>query len=100
MIKRGYRTMFVLALGCAAGGAFARGPWRANAGNTPGWPLMSPAERIEHQARVRGFRTHDDCLRHREDHLRLIALRARAAGREVAGGPDFCAHLQARTDQP
>jgi hypothetical protein len=28
MIKRGYRTMLVLALGCAAGGAEARGPWR------------------------------------------------------------------------
>lgn len=94
MIKRGYRTMLVLALGCAAGGAEARGPWRASESNTPGWQLMSPAERIDHQARVRRFRHQNECRRHQEEHLRLIALHARAAAREPGSGPDFCAHLQ------
>lgn len=31
----------------------AAGPWRAHEGNSPGWRLLTPAERVEHQRRLR-----------------------------------------------
>ena len=42
-------------------GALARGPWRASETNTRGWQFMTPEERIEHQAKVRGFTSYEEC---------------------------------------
>ncbi|WP_265944874.1 hypothetical protein [Dechloromonas sp. A34] len=74
--------------------AAARGPWRASEANTRGWQLMTPEERIEHQAQVRGFTTLEACRNYQLGHHRLMEERARQ--REVAlpgGGRDICAHL-------
>lgn len=92
-------ALLALALGSATCGAWARGPWRADQGNTPGWFFMTPAERVEHQARIRGFRSYDECQRYRDEHHRLILERAREAGREAGGGRDFCAHLLPPDDE-
>lgn len=79
--------------------AEARGPWRAGENNTRGWDLMTPEERIEHQARIRGFTTLPPCLAYREEHHRLMEQRARERGVALrGGGRDFCAHLSA--DKP
>jgi light-regulated signal transduction histidine kinase (bacteriophytochrome) len=48
-----------LAAALAAGPALARGPWGANSGNTWGWQLMTPQERVEHQNKMRSFTTYD-----------------------------------------
>ena len=78
----------------ACGMAFARGPWRASEGNTSGWELMSPDERIAHQATIRGIKTYDECSAYRERHHRLMAERAQAAGKTLGHGRrDFCSHL-------
>ena len=52
-----------------------RGPWRADDDNTPGWALMTPGEeRIEHQAKVRGFTNYEDCRAYQIAHHRLIEV--------------------------
>ncbi len=80
-----------------AGACHARGPWRASEGNTSGWQLMSPEERIEHQATIRGFETLDVCLAYQREHHQLMAARAAELGlRLPQARRDFCAHL--RTD--
>jgi hypothetical protein len=78
-------------------GAWAQGPWRASRDNTPGWQLMTPAERVEHQARIRSFSNYDECAAYRHEHRRLILERAQAAGKIPGmGRRDFCAHLPRR----
>lgn len=74
---------------------FARGPWRANEGNTTGWYLMSPEERIEHQAKIRGFRSYEVCHAYQLEHHRLMAARADEKGLQLpTDRRDFCAHLR------
>ena len=54
-------TLVVLSIFLLAGPAHARGPWRASETNTRGWQFMTPEERIEHQAKVRGFGAYEEC---------------------------------------
>ena len=78
-----------------AGSASARGPWRASEGNTTGWYLMSPEERIEHQAKIRGFKNYEDCQAYQLEHHKLMVARANEKGRQLpVKGRDFCKHLQ------
>ncbi len=75
--------------------AEARGPWRAGEGNTRGWQLMTPEERVEHQARIRSFTSLAQCEAYREEHHRQMEQRARERGVSLrGGGRDFCAHLR------
>ncbi len=75
--------------------AAAAGPWRADEGNTRGWMLMSPQERIEHQARVRGFTDYDACVAYRMEHHALMVQRARERGLALPGEHwDFCSRLK------
>lgn len=75
--------------------ALARGPWRASEGNTSGWTLMTPEERIEHQTRIRGFTTLDACAQYRDEHHHRMAARAAERGLNLREGRhDFCAHLR------
>lgn len=81
-----------------AGTLFARGPWRASEGNTTGWHLMSPEERIEHQTKIRGFKTYDACHAYQLEHHQLMASRASAQGLQLSEqGRDFCEHLRPPT---
>jgi len=73
-----------------------RGPWRASERNTRGWQLMTPEERVEHQARIRSFRTDLECRDYQTRHHQLMKERARQLGAELPpAGRDFCRHLQA-----
>jgi hypothetical protein len=75
--------------------AFARGPWHADGSNTPGWQLMTPEERLEHQWIVRSFTSYDDCLAYQVTHHRLMEDRAKQRDVALPGeGRDFCAHLK------
>lgn len=77
------------------GSAQARGPWRATETNTRGWQFMTPEERIEHQAKIRGFKTYEECRTYQVEHHRLMEERARQRGMALpSGGQDFCAHLK------
>lgn len=89
------RLLFTLTLLLlVAGSAMARGPWRASEDNTSGWHLMSPEERIAHQARIRSFTSYTECHAYRQEHHALMAARAKAQGlQSPSGRRDFCAHL-------
>jgi hypothetical protein len=82
-----------------AAAAQARGPVRASEGNTRGWQLMTPEERIEHQSRIRGFKTYEECRSYQVAHHQLMEERSRARGRALPqGGRDICEHLQPASD--
>jgi len=83
------------------GTASAWGPWRASEGNTRGWQLMTPEERIEHQTRIRGFTTLDECRSYQVSHHQLMEERARQRGRALpGGGQDICEHLKPAKPKP
>jgi len=92
MGKRLILAVFALTLAQAA---FARGPWRASESNTSGWQLMSPQERIEHQARIRGFSDYEACRAYQLEHHRLMEARAQERGVQLRPGRrDVCEHLR------
>jgi hypothetical protein len=65
--------------------ASARGPWRASEANTRGWQLMTPEERIEHQSRIRGFTTLEECRSYQLSHHQLMEERAKQHGMALSG---------------
>lgn len=70
-------------------------PWRAHEGNSPGWRYLSPAERVEHQRRLRSFTSLAACKAYLAQHHRLIAERARRAGQAwTPHAPDTCDRLR------
>lgn len=62
------------------GAANARGPWMAGMGNTQGWQLMTPEERVEHQTKMRSFKTYDECKAYQGEHHALMQARATEKG--------------------
>ncbi|NJD05037.1 MAG: hypothetical protein FIA97_00880 [Methylococcaceae bacterium] len=77
----------------------ARGPWRASESNTRGWQLMTPAERIDHQSRIRSFSTYEECRAYQVIHHQLMEERARQRNLALpGGGRDFCEHLKRGRD--
>jgi hypothetical protein len=94
LLRNGALLLVVVATLQTSASALA-GPWRANERNTPGWALMTPEERIEHQAKVRGFARYDACRSYQIEHHRLMAERAEQRGLPPpGGGHDFCARLR------
>ena len=65
------------AVSLTAGSALARGPWSANKGNTVSWQLMTPAERSEHQTKMRSFKTYAECTAYQDEHHKLMEARAK-----------------------
>lgn len=85
----------LLLFGAMAGAA--AGPWRASPANTRGWELMTPEERIQHQARVRGFTGYADCEAYRVQHHALMVERARQRDLTLPEDRrDFCDRLKPR----
>jgi hypothetical protein len=85
-------TACVVLLAC---GQTWAGPWRADEGNTRGWVLMSPRERLEHQEKIRSFTNYDDCHAYQIARHRLMQERAARLGLALpAHGRDVCAHLR------
>lgn len=101
-MKSAYSTLIVaglLGITLAGGLAEARGPWAADQGNTRGWQLMTQQERIEHQTKMRSFKTYDECKAYLAEHHTLMEARAKEKGLTLpmgrAGGY-ACDHMQAR----
>jgi len=70
-----------LALALTVSSAFAGpGRWSANKGNTPGWQLMTPEERTEHQAKMRSFTEYNACKEYVDEHHKKMAERAKEKG--------------------
>ena len=71
MEPRKTRLLIALLLSLAAN-AQARGPVRASEANTRGWQLMTPEELIEHQSRIRGFKTYEECRSYQISHHQIM----------------------------
>ena len=92
-----------LALLSAAAAACAAGPLRASERNTSGWDLMTPRERLEHQATVRAFTDYDACRAYQLRHHEAMEARARASGQALkpeSERRDICAHLRPPSVKP
>lgn len=63
---------------------------------TPGWSMMTEAERQEHAARMRGFKNHDECKAYVDQHREQMAARAKQRGQSVPAQPrrDPCGGLK------
>ncbi|MDO9598317.1 MAG: hypothetical protein Q7J47_11415 [Azoarcus sp.] len=60
--------------------ALAAGPWSADQSNTSGWQLMTPEERTEHQAKMRSFKTYDECNTYQQEQHAQMEPRAKEKG--------------------
>ena len=69
---------------------------RSGAEFTPGWSMMSPSERQEHQAKMRSMANYDECKAYMEQHHQQMAARAKEKGGAVPAQPrrDPCAGLK------
>ena len=80
---RRIRTTLIATLVAAlfASAAMAR-PWRwtGNQQNTAGWQLMTQAERIEHQAKLRSFTEYNACKEYVDEHHKKMEARAKEKG--------------------
>ncbi len=81
-----------------SGLALARASWAANKGNTEGWQFMTPAERTEHQAKMRSFKTYDECKAYQEEHHTQMEARVKEKGVTLpAMGAHYgCDNMKAR----
>jgi len=81
-----------------SGLALAKGPWAANKGNTVGWSLMTPAERTEHQTKMRSFKTYNECKTYQEEHHKQMETRAKDKGVTLPamGARYGCDNMKAR----
>ena len=54
--------------------------YRFNQTNTPGWSMMSAAERTEHQNKMLAAKTYDECKAIQEEHHKAMEDRAKEKG--------------------
>jgi hypothetical protein len=81
--------------------AHARGPLRASESNTRGWQFMSHKERLEHQSKIRSFKTYESCRAYQIEHHQLMQARAETQGASLRkDGRDICEHLRPRSVKP
>lgn len=101
-MKNIMRTTAALALlaTLAAGPVVARDEsWIAEKGNTRGWELMTHEERLEHQDKMRNFRTHEECVAYQQEHHAQMEARAKEKGlttRMFERRPNGCDYMRAR----
>lgn len=62
---------------------------------TPGWSLMSPAERSVHQQRMRSIQTYEECKAYMDKHHEEMVVRAKESGKPLpAPRRDGCRRLK------
>jgi Ni/Co efflux regulator RcnB len=70
--------------------------WHMSRDNTPGWSMMSRAERKEHHDKMMAMTDHAACVAYMEQHHAKMAERAKERGRTLPAQPrrDACASLK------
>ncbi|WP_157264162.1 hypothetical protein [Azohydromonas aeria] len=60
---------------------------------TPGWSMMSEAERKDHRERMQGFKSYEECKAYMDKHHEEMAARAKERGARPLPKPrrDACA---------
>ena len=98
------RFLAVAVIGATAVAAAQPGPGPGRMGGpgarwgsdyTPGWALMTQAERNEHQERLRAMKTYEECKAYMDQHREQMAARAKERGGKLLAQPrrDPCAGL-------
>lgn len=79
--------------GPGGGGGPMMGAPRVGSDYTPGWSMMTPAERDEHRQRMFSAKTPEECRQIVEEHRKLMTERAKSRGIASMPGPrhDACA---------
>jgi len=71
--------------------------WKWDGDTVPGWQFMTPEERTEHQNKMRGMKTYDDCEAYHKEHRELMEQRAKGKGMTMATPRrDPCDMMKAR----
>jgi hypothetical protein len=86
-----------MGMGMGPGKGMGRGAGAvAGAGFTPGWALMTPAERTEHRSRMLAMKSYQECTAYRKQQHELMAARAKERGGKPLLAPrrDACAGLK------
>jgi len=85
-------------MGGGMGGGMGRGAggWNAAAGNTPGWALMTPEERTEHQTRMRSMKTYEECAAYVSEERGKMAARAQEQGTTLRAFRNPCDMMKSR----
>ena len=77
------------------GGMGMHGGARWGRADTPGWSMMTPAEREQHRQHMQSMHSYDECKAYMTEHHALMAERAKARGRTLpAPRRDACAGLK------
>jgi len=83
--------------GGGMGGMRGMRGWQASRDNTPGWAMMSRAERDEHHRKMQSMTNADECKAYMDKHRAEMAERAKQQGRSAPGAVaprhDPCARL-------
>ncbi len=82
-------------MGMSMGGRGGMMGRRFGPDNTPGWAMMTPAERGTHRDRMHSFKTAAECRTYMDERHKLMSERAKERGRSVPATPrrDPCAGL-------
>jgi len=86
-----------MGMGMGMGPGGGRGPMNRWSGdNTPGWTMMTPQERTEHQTRMRSMTNYDECKTYQAQHHEQMIARAKERGAKPLAAPrrDPCASLK------
>lgn len=69
---------------------------RASAEVTPGWSMMTPAERNEHRDRMRSMKSYEECKTTMAQHHEQMVARAKEKGVKMPAEPrhDACAGMK------
>ena len=69
---------------------------RAGSDYTPGWSMMSKAERDGHRKRLHEMKTYEECRAYLDQHRTQMEARAKEQGRKALSAPkrDACAALK------
>jgi hypothetical protein len=74
-----------------------QGRYRFQQDNTPGWTLMTPAERTEFQTKMRAAKTYDECKAIQAEHHAVMEARAKEKGVTLpAPRNNACEQMKAR----
>jgi Flp pilus assembly protein TadD len=76
-VKSVCASALVLALSAPVFAAGQGSGWRVTKANTMAYGLMTPAERAEHQAKMRSFKTYDECVAYTAEHHKMMEERAK-----------------------
>ena len=85
-----------MGMGMGKGPGAGRGAARWGSDFTPGWSLMTPEERKDHQAHMRAMTTYDECKTYRDQYHEQMATRAKERGGKALAQPrrDACSGLE------